>query len=262
MTLTLPGPPALPRDRAGIGRISLFLDFDGTLVDIATRHDGVVVDAALRRLVALLAARLDGRLAVVSGRPVAEIAAYLHVGAAQPPPFAIAGSHGLELQWPDGRRQAPPAPAGLEAARAAFEALAERCPGVVVEPKPFGVALHFRQAPEAEAACIALASDVAQQAGLFIQHGKMVCELRAPGADKGDALHHFLSAPLMAGTLPFFAGDDLTDEAGFVAAEALGGAGILVGPPRPTAARYGLAGVAAVHAWLSPLADRCLEDAT
>lgn len=235
------------------GPISLFLDFDGTLVDIADRHDAIEVDAEVHRLIAALAHRLDGRLAVVSGRPAAEICAYLHAGDGMPP-FAIAGSHGLELRWTDGRHEAPLRPAGLDEVVAALHAFAWGWPGVVVEEKPFGAALHYRLAPEAGPACDALADTLAGRYGFTLQLGKMVCELRTQGADKGDAVRRFLAEPPMAGTPPLFVGDDLTDEAGFAAAEQLGGVGILVGATRETAARFGLPDVAAVHRWLGHLA--------
>jgi len=248
----IPALPAAP-DLSTAAEISLFLDFDGTLVDIAERHDAVVVDPSIGRLVAALADRLDGRVAVVSGRDAGAILSYLGIGE-RPTPFAVAGSHGLELRWSDGRTEAPARPDGLDETIAAFAALAADHPGVVVERKPFGAALHYRQAPEAGPACDALAEAVARRTGFAIQHGKMVVELRAPGADKGDAVRRFMGEPPMAGTRPVFVGDDLTDEAGFGAAAALGGWGVLVGGPRATAARYRLADVGDVHEWLSGVA--------
>lgn len=233
--------------------VSLFLDFDGTLVDIAERHDAVVADPGLGRLIGGLAERLNGRVALVSGRSTADILAHLGLQNTQPP-FAIAGSHGLELLWGDGRTEAPTRPEGLDEALTALNALAGTHGGVVVEEKPFGAALHYRQAPDAGPACDALAEKIAADAGFTLQHGKMVVELRTHGADKGDAVRRFMAEPPMAGTLPIFIGDDLTDEAGFVAAEALGGWGILVGGPRETAARYRLPGVKDVHEWLGSLA--------
>lgn len=246
--------PALPAapDLTAVAEISLFLDFDGTLVDIAERHDAVVVEPSLGRLIAALADRLGGRVAVVSGRSADDILSYLGIEGTAP--FAIAGSHGLELRWSDGRSEAPARPGGLDEAIAAFEALAETHPGVVVEEKPFGTALHYRQAPDAGPACDALAEEVSARTGFAIQHGKMVVELRALGADKGDAVHRFMAEPPMAGTQPVFIGDDLTDEAGFRAAEEMGGWGVLVGGPRATTARYRLAGVHEVHKWLGSVA--------
>ncbi|WP_454884599.1 trehalose-phosphatase [Sphingomonas oryzagri] len=233
--------------------VSLFLDFDGTLVDIAERHDAVVVEPRLGRLIAALADRLKGRVALVSGRSAADILSHLGIEGVQPP-FAVAGSHGLELCWSDGRTESPARPDGLDEALEALNELARAHPGVLVEEKPYGAALHYRQAPDAGPACDALAERIAASTGFTLQHGKMVVELRAHGADKGDAVRRFMAEPPMAGTRPVFIGDDLTDEAGFRAAEQLGGWGILVGGPRETAARYRLRGVKDVHEWLGGLA--------
>jgi trehalose 6-phosphate phosphatase len=164
--------------------------------------------------------------------------------------ITVAGSHGLEVSDASGSETFAPRPPSLDRALPAMEELAELHPGVVVERKPLGAALHFREAPEAEAHCLALASELAARHGLFLQPGKMVIELRAPGGDKGTAIRWLVTNRQMAGYRPVFIGDDITDEAGFVAAADLGGAGILVGPPRPTAARYRLAGVEAVLDWL------------
>ncbi len=245
--------PLSPPPEPASGAISLFLDFDGTLVEIAERPDAIVVDDRLRDLVRRLAERLDGRLAVVSGRTAGEIVAFLHAADCQPP-FAIAGSHGLELRWTDGRSESPARPEALGAVLDGFAALARSHPGVVVEEKPFGAALHYRGAPDAGPECDALAQAMAQAHGLSLQRGKMVCEVRLPGADKGDAVRRFMADRAMAGTTPIFLGDDVTDEAGFVAAAALGGWGVQVGATPITAAHYRLADVTAVHRWLGRIA--------
>jgi trehalose 6-phosphate phosphatase len=88
-----------------------------------------------------------------------------------------------------------------------------------------------------------------------LQPGKLVVELKTPGADKGAALTAFMAEPPFAGAVPVMVGDDLTDEYGFRAAEALGGFGVLVGPRRETAARFGLADVNAVLDWLERLKE-------
>jgi len=225
---------------------SLFLDFDGTLVEIVERPDAVAVDTSLVTLMSRLADKLQGRLAVVSGRSRAEIDA-LFGGAG----FAVGGSHGLELGWPDGRLIAPETPAGLGEIAARMRALAAVYPGILVEEKPFGAAIHYRGAPESAPECRALAAQLASETGLTLQAGKMVFELRAPGGDKGAALHAFMDQPPMRGTRPVFVGDDLTDEDAFAAAAALGGDGILVGEARRTAARYRLPDVDATRAWLA-----------
>lgn len=224
---------------------ALFLDFDGTLVEIAARPELVRVDSRLAALMTRLAARLHGRLAVISGRPAGDIAA-LFGG----PSFAIAGSHGLELWHADGRRTAAPRPAAMDAVRAELNAFAARDEGLLVEDKPMGVALHYRLAPRHGDAADALAGRLAAEHGLLLQPGKMMVEVRSGAANKGSALASLMREPLMASARPVFLGDDHTDEPAFEAAVTLGGQGILIGPERPTAATHRLPDVAATLDWL------------
>lgn len=223
---------------------SLFLDFDGTLVEIAERPDAVRVSARLSRVMRRLLEGLEGRIAVISGRPAEQVQALLAS------PVAIVGSHGLEYRGDFARLGAQVRPPELAEALAAMRELARARPGLLVEDKPFGVALHFRQLPEAEAECHALAEALAERHALRLQPGKMMVEVRAPGGDKGTAIRTLMREEPIARGLPLFMGDDLTDEPGFVAAAELGGAGVLVGPERATAARYRLQGVPATLDWL------------
>ncbi len=96
--------------------------------------------------------------------------------------------------------------------------------GLIVEDKGAAIALHYRLAPESAADCLALARRLAVDLALKIQEGDMVVELRAPGPDKGGAINAFLAEPPFAGHTPVFLGDDLTDESGFSAVQAHGGA--------------------------------------
>ncbi|MEH3103537.1 MAG: trehalose-phosphatase [Sphingomonas phyllosphaerae] len=239
MTDLVPPPPSLLTDA------SLFLDFDGTLVEIAETPDGVTVADQLATLLERLGTCLPGGVAIVSGRPVQEISALI-----APAALPIAGSHGLEVAAPDGSITAPDRSAALDAALAEAQAFAADHPGTLIEDKPFGVGLHFRGAPAAGAAMTALAEQLATVHDLHLQHGKMVVELRMAGRDKGAAVELLMREPLRQRTVPVFVGDDVTDEAGFAAAAALGGAGVLVGPARDTAATYRVEGVADVLAWL------------
>jgi trehalose 6-phosphate phosphatase len=239
----LPPPPSLLEGAA------LFLDFDGTLVELAGTPDAILVPPALGPLLDRLRARLDGRLAIVSGRALADLERHLPCAG-----VAAAGSHGLELRLAGGTSLPLGVPAGLGAARAEIERFAAAADGLIVEAKPAGIALHFRLAPRREEEVLAFMAEVARRHGLLLQHGKMVAELRPGGADKGDALKALMTEPGFAGARPLFVGDDLTDEHGFAAAAGLGGAGILVGPARETAARYRLASVAAVADWLEAAA--------
>lgn len=227
-----------------LANASLFLDFDGTLVELAERPEAISVGARTGALVRRLAELLEGRVALISGRPVAQIRDFLDTD------LTVVGSHGLEYGWRDGRPSQADRPVALDAVETAMHDWAGRWTGVLVESKPLGAALHYRQCPDAEEGCVALATQLASRHGLHLQPGKMMVEVRAGGGDKGTAIRALMREPDMAGTRPVFMGDDHTDEPGFLAAAELGGAGVLVGPMRETAARYRLQGVDATLAWL------------
>lgn len=233
-------PPPLP-DRAD----SLFLDVDGTLVTLAERPDAVTVEPGLTALFARLSISRPGRVALVSGRSVAQLDRMFGDTIHH---LAVAGSHGAEQRMPGAGHTLPERSPALEQATSVLSAFADEH-GLIFEAKSLGAALHYRTAPHhADAAGVA-AGEVAATHGLVLQRGKMMVEVRLPG-DKGLAIRALMHADAMRGTCPWFLGDDVTDEDGFIAAAALGGAGVLVGEPRPTAARYRLGDVPAVHAWL------------
>lgn len=236
----LPPPPADLLDGA-----ALFLDFDGTLVELAETPDAIRVPSALAPMLGRLRARLAGRLAIVSGRSLADLERHLPLH-----DIAFSGSHGLELRLADGTRLPLSVPVGLEGARAEVERFAGAHDGLIVEGKPAGIALHYRRAPQLEADVRAFMAAVAAAHGFSLQAGKMVAELRVEGANKGDAVRAFMTEPPFAGAVPVFVGDDQTDEHAFAAVAALRGAGVLVGPARTTAAAYRLESVAAVAQWL------------
>ncbi|KQT35359.1 hypothetical protein ASG29_00550 [Sphingomonas sp. Leaf412] len=233
--------PSVPTDAT----VSLFFDLDGTLIDLAARPDAVVVSAALLAALARLSARRPGRVAILSGRSIAQLDDLLGPFARS---VAVAGSHGAERRAPAAAAIAATVPPALAAAHADLAAVADRH-GLLLERKSLGTALHFRDTPALEGVADDAARDVAHRHGLVLQRGKMMVEVRAPG-DKGAALTALLATPAMAGTRPLFFGDDVTDEDGFVAAYDAGGAGVLVGPPRITAARHRLPDPAAVRAWI------------
>jgi trehalose 6-phosphate phosphatase len=234
-----------PPPLSSLAPAALFLDFDGTLVELADAPGAIAVPSGLAPLLDRLAARLGGRLAIVSGRALDDLRR--HIGAAA---ILMSGSHGAELCYSDGRRIPVSAPPGLEAARAEIRRFAAAAEGLLVEDKPAGIALHYRLAPERAGEAQALFESLAARTGLALQRGKMVAELKPLGADKGAALSRLMAEPPFAGARPLFVGDDLTDEDAFRAACSLGGEGVLVGPARPTAARWRLEGVAQVTAWL------------
>lgn len=239
-----PDPPGID------DRDALFLDVDGSLLAFAPTPDGVHVPAALPAALDALALRLDGALALVSGRSIASLDALF--GTTR---FACAGLHGNEL-----RGEALVASYGavdaLARIRTQAAAVAARHPGAFVEDKRVAVALHWRGAPAAETALRALAdASLATLPGYRILQGANVVELLPPGRDKGNAVAHFMDALPFASRRPVFVGDDVTDDAGFREAQRLGGHGIAVGPRRSEFACYGLDSPAAVLDWLTGPAD-------
>ncbi len=221
---------------------ALFLDFDGTLVDFVIDPDAAAVDGRLRDLLGMLSERLEGRLAILSGRSLDELTQRLG-------PVAMAGSHGLERRTADGTVTRAAIPDSLATATAAASAFAANH-GLLLEAKAAGVALHYRDSQHAEEAVDLFARQLAADTGLAMQSGKCVRELRVPGADKGDAVRAFMAEQPFRLGRPVVVGDDLTDEHAFEAAAALGGSAVLVGELRATAAGYRLPSVEATLDWL------------
>ena len=224
---------------------ALFIDLDGTLAPIAERPQDVGPDPRRTSLLERLREGLHGRLAIVTGRTLADVDRILEGRAP-----CVAAVHGLVLRACDGTVQTPPPHPGLGAALDALREFAVRDSGLLVEDKGASVALHFRLAQRRAAEARAVARRVDAETGLALQEGDMVEELRTPGPAKGDSIRAFMETAGFAGAHPVFAGDDATDEHGFQAVESLGGYGVLVGRPRPTHARFGLRDVEAVMAWL------------
>ena len=203
---------------------ALFLDFDGTMVDIAPQPEAVHVPPPLLDTLQWLHGYLGGAIAVISGRPIEQIDEFLH-----PLRIAIAGVHGAERRGADGTVSLL-STHPLEQVEAAANALAAQHPGLLVENKRGSLALHYRQAPELEALCVqAMQQAVEQSPGLTLLRGKMVVEAKPGGASKGRAIEAFMKEAPFAGRLPLFIGDDITDEVGFSTVQRLGGLGIKVG---------------------------------
>ncbi|MEN7536260.1 trehalose-phosphatase [Aurantiacibacter flavus] len=239
----LPAPPSL-RDLSERGPFALFLDFDGTLVELAPGPDEIVIPSWLVESLNRLSARLDGRLALISGRAIVDLEK--HLG---PLALARAGSHGADCRLADGTVLGRAPTALTDGALGELAAFAE-IEGFVREDKPHGGALHYRHDPMLEDKGQAFAKAFAGRHGLEIKRGKCVIEFVASGADKGGAVSALMAEPPFAGALPVFVGDDVTDEDGFRAAGQLGGFGVLVGDREGSQARFGLDGPADVYRWL------------
>lgn len=235
---TLPAPGELLR------RFALFLDFDGTLVEIAPTPDAVRVDPALPDLLARLHECLDGALALVSGRPLETLDAFL-----APVRLPAAAEHGVSLRAAaDAVPEHVDVPSVPAAWRARAAALAAEVPGAIYEPKRHGFALHARRAPAAMPRFEAALRDlIADDDRFLLLPAHMAWEVKPRAADKGTAVAALMARAPFAGRLPVVIGDDVTDEAAIAAAEALGGAGLRV------AEAFG--DPAGVRAWLARLAE-------
>jgi trehalose 6-phosphate phosphatase len=227
-------------------RSALFLDFDGTLADLARQPDAVQVHPTLVALLNSLHQRLDGALALVTGRAREDLEPML----ASPWPWPAAFEHGAVRLSVHGGLTGP-RPDGLARAIAAAERLVAQHSGLLLEHKQTSMALHFRLAPTLEALCVdTLAQAVAHDPALQLLRGKAVVEVKSSRVSKGLAIEAFMQEAPFAGRVPVFAGDDVTDEAGFDVVQRLGGEGIKVGDG-PTHARHRCPDPDALRAWLA-----------
>jgi trehalose 6-phosphate phosphatase len=223
---------------------AVFLDFDGTLAEIAPHPQAVTVPASLPTRLAALASALEGALAIVTGRPIAEIDHFL-----APLQLPAAGVHGAERRNADGNWQRLPTPA-LDAVLEPLQALCAAHPGLLLERKSIAVALHYRLAPTLEAECLAAMTRALEQLpDMALMRGKQVLELKPRAAGKDAAVHAFLAEAPFHGRQPWFFGDDVTDEVAFEAVQALGGIAVKVGEGA-TRAHHRLQGPAALQSWM------------
>ena len=119
--------------------------------------------------------------------------------------------------------------------------------------------MHYRLRPELKSFCLSLTEDLGDRfRDVVLTRGKMVVEMRLHAATKGTAINDFLQEEPFRGRLPFFAGDDVTDEDAFTAVNALGGITVKVGPGE-TAAHARATSVDEFLSWLSATAQRSKE---
>ena len=247
--------PNRANPRLDDGAWALFLDIDGTLLEHADHPDNVWVDDGLRNLIIDLDKRLDGALAMVSGRSIAQIDHLF-----SPLKLRAAGLYGLEHRLePNGEIEPAGEPEDIAAFAIELEAQFRNETGVYVERKGPVLAIHTRAAPHALAA-VSKAAELALPrlaAGYRIVSGNAGIELLPLEAIKSAAIRRFMALEPFAGRQPIFIGDDVSDESGFELVNATGGISIRVRPSSATAARHVLADVAATKAWLR---DQFLAD--
>lgn len=250
-------PVTTPADHCDVdvSAMAFFFDLDGTLAPLAPRPDAVKLPLDTTRVLTSLFQRTRGAVAVVSGRAIDNIDGLL-----APLRVPAAGLHGAEIRHGDGELVRAPGHAADTTAIASMvaplQALVARHPGLLLENKGSALALHYRGAPElagvARETMQALAALHAERFAL--QPGKLVFELRPRHVSKGRAITTLLKEAPFAGRTPLFAGDDLTDEAGFADVNALGGVTIKIGEGE-TCARYRLPSPDALTSWLLTLRE-------
>ncbi len=231
---------------------ALFLDFDGTIVDIAPTPEAVEVPDGLPSLLRALHDALGGAVAVVTGRSIEQIDGFL--GTAVP---AVAGLHGIECRGTDGAIVRSPPPGNeLHGVREMLRDFAEEHPGVLVEDKTYAVALHYRLAPSLKDACRDLANAAVERTGegWRVVEGKCVFEIGPRDSTKGHAIEAYMGEAPFRGRTPVFCGDDRTDEDGFAVVNARGGVSIRVGQGPATLAAVRVDTVGELLDWLANIA--------
>ncbi len=225
---------------------SFFFDFDGTLTELAETPEAVIVEDRARHALERLFEASGGAVAIITGREIETIDGFL-----SPLKLPVAGVHGFERRV-NGMttRLASAEDSAVRSVEKTLKAFVSHNPGLLLERKRGALALHYRLRPELETLCVSLVEDVASRlAEVVLTRGKMVIEARLHTANKGTAINDFLREPPFRGRVPFFAGDDATDEDAFIAVNALGGITVKVGPGE-TAAQARACNVDEFLAWL------------
>ena len=245
-------PETLPRITPNT---ALFLDFDGTLVELAAQPELVEIPPGLTATLSALREQLHDALALVSGRALVDLDGFL-----SPLLLPAAGEHGAQRRTSSGHMVSAP-PADMQGIVQAAQALIRRHPDLRLELKSRALSLHYRHAPELESLCLQVmreALGAGTGAGFELMQGKLVIDIKPLGYSKGTAIAAFMAEAPFVGRVPLFVGDDTTDEAGFEEVQRLGGHAVKVGPG-PTLARYRCASVGQLAAWLQHSASAATD---
>jgi trehalose-phosphatase len=236
-------------------RLWLFLDYDGTLADFAPTPEHVDLDLEVIDVLTRLAQRRDIRVAVVSGRQLGQIRLLLPV-----PGVLLAGTYGIELQTPGGRRIERVASGTirpvLDDLKPRWERLIAGREGFFLEDKYWALALHARFADDDQANIVLedarrMATDAASLGPFRLLGGHKFLEIGPRLSNKGQTVAYLLDHYPWPGALPVYLGDDDKDEEAFGVIKARGGVAILVArEPRNTQADCRLASPRAVRHWL------------
>ena len=209
-----------------LNTIALLLDVDGTIIDIGPSPAEVQVSRGLLDSLDRLSNLTGGAVALVSGRPIADLDRLF-----APLRLPAIGGHGAEMRLNDRETfyWAKPLPADLRRRLSDATNFGQE---IIVEDKSYSLALHYRKSPEqAERLRHHIDANRAAFPGepteLLI--GKAVLELKRPGINKGESVRKLMTHAPFAGRAPVFIGDDVTDESVFEILPAIGGKGFSVG---------------------------------
>jgi trehalose 6-phosphate phosphatase len=233
--------------------VALFLDVDGTLLDLAARPEDVVTPAGLVATLARTERKLDGALALISGRSIEDVDRIF-----APLRLRMSGVHGAEVRFDPNAPTAPTVAADLpHSLLDELRRAVEPFPGVFIENKRYSFTVHYRLAPSAEQPLRHVVKQLVDSAPIAvdIMDAHYAIEIKSPSFDKGGAIATFLSTSTFRGRTPIFVGDDTTDESGFALVSARGGCAYSVGRRRPGAIRA-FPGPQAVREWLAEFAAR------
>lgn len=237
-------------------QLAVFLDYDGTLTPIVARPEEAVLDPGIRQTLRELAEYCT--VAVISGRDLKDVQNLVGLDG-----IFYAGSHGFEISGPKGRHLEHQwgkqfLPALDRAEKSLRDRLEQKIQGVQVERKKFSIAVHYRRAAEGEVEEVeGVVGQVQEESGQLRQtSGKKIFELQPDiDWDKGKALLWLLEQLGIdrPEVLPFYLGDDVTDEDAFKVLKDRGIGIAVQEKPSPTAARYRLRSPDEVEKFLKAL---------
>jgi trehalose 6-phosphate phosphatase len=246
-----------PEPTSGLKGHALYLNIDGTILDLAARPETVEVPCEIVPLMRQLAATLDGAVAFVSGRTISAIDALF-----APLRFPAIGVHGGEVRTPEGQivRDQQLGRELAEVAPLLRQAVAHVGGGVLLEDKGSAIALHYRTVPDRGREVLRVAEFVIADADMAthfaITLGKCVVEICPRHLTKSAALLQMMERSPFRGRTPIYAGDDVTDEGAFELVNRLGGISLRVGDDAPSAASFRLPDPARMRGWLQEIAGR------
>jgi len=228
--------------------LALFLDVDGTLLEIAATPDRVRVPGSLRNTLQLSCEREHGALALLSGRSLDDLDELF-----APCVFPASGKHGLEVRLPSGEVIRPEIdPSVLDRARRWLGILQKDNRGLLLEDKGVALAMHYRLAPKLAREVEVVMNEMVAELGeaFIVRPGKCVYEVMPRGFDERSAIQLLMKEREFVGRTPVFVGDDPCDEVGFQTVNEMGGHSIRVGNLEETTARFRFSTVSTVVAWL------------